>query len=557
MKKKIERLTFILFIFSIFTTILYVTFNPQLIQVGKEELIKISPYFLASNFILFIGLLIFTLPEIKKATRKVRRKTWLFLAIILIVGFSLREFIVPHTHRVFFDEDLYLGVANSLATEFRNILCNYGTPTHCIEGILNKDPSGFPFLASILFKLFGPNEEMIFQLSVFFTTLSILFMFLFTYFHFQDESIALFSALLFSLTPVHLVWSGSVATEIYFTFFSLVSLSAMALFIRKQNYILFLLSLSAAAYAAQIRPEGILFMAIPMLYIFLTHRKIKKLFLSNAFWLSCLFVLLLLFSQLIQLSLFKHEDWGAPGGRKFGLDYFKQNLEDNIMFWFQGKMHPISFSALCVLGAIFLFRKDKKMLFFLLLWFMMYFVLFTSFYAGSVLSGGIGSRYVVMYITPSIILSAFGLNEIFRIVNKKVAFLILIFILISLYPTLPFITTADKQAQYVREMHDFVMSKMDEIDSHCWVLTHNPSIFLVAGKNSLQTWFGSNKKVMESIFNESDCIMWLEGAWCLFEPHKSNVCKYMHDNYKLEVFARLVREENPEQVFTLYKVYRK
>ncbi|MEM5868898.1 MAG: hypothetical protein QXL09_03035, partial [Candidatus Aenigmatarchaeota archaeon] len=85
----------------------------------------------------------------------------------------------------------------------------------------------------------------------------------------------------------------------------------------------------------------------------------------------------------------------------------------------------------------------------------------------------------------------------------------------------------------------------------------NPSIFLVAGRKSLQTWYAQDARVVANIFNETNCVMWLEGVWCLFEPFKSSVCKYMHDNYDLEIFARLVREEPPHEVFTIYRVYRR
>lgn len=550
---------YIILILTFVSMLIYLSIHPSILNIGKKELINISPYFLTGNFALIVIFLVFSFDKIREGLLKIERKTWIRLFIVLIIGFLLREFLIPHTHRVFFDEDLYLGVANSIATEFRNILCNYGTPTHCYDGILNKDPSGFPFLAAVLFKLFGPNEVMIFQLSVVIGTLSILLFFFFIYFISNNERLSLISASLFSITPVHIIWSGSVATEIYFTFFALLSLSMMALFIRNNDYNIFLLSLASATYAAQIRPEGILFILVVGLFFLFTRKNLMRDLKSPKIWLGLFFVVVLLFSQFTQLYLFRGEDWGAPKGKKFGFDIFEQNLKENVLFWIDGRMYSPIFTAFALLGFIILLRKKFKLAIFSLVWWFVYFILFTSFYAGSVMSGGIGSRYVVMYFMPCILLSAVGIDFILEKTQKiKLIPPIIFFLLIlSLYPSLPYITKADRQAQYARDMHDFIMSKMDMINSSCWVLTHNPSIFLVQGKNSLQTWFGSNKRVMDRLFNESGCIYYLEGAWCLFEPHKSTVCKYMHDNYKLEIVARYVREESPNHVFTLYRVYKK
>lgn len=556
-KEMISILTILFFTFLVLS-ILYVPLHPMKFGITKEKIIEISPYFFLSDFVLILLFLILSIRDIVSYFLSTRKEIIICLVLILLVGFCIREFIVPHTHRVFFDEDLYLGVANSIASEFRNILCNYGTPTHCIEGILNKDPSGFPFLVAILFKFFGRSEAMVFQFSVLIGTLTILLIFLLASLLFKDNRAGLISSFLFAILPVHIVWCGSVATEIYFTFFSVFSIAMLLFFFRKRKrkYRLLFLSTSLLAFAVQIRPEGILFVLIFFIFFLFFEKNLKKALTSPKIWLGVVLLVVLLFSHISQLSLFKHESWGAPSGKKFGLNYLKLNIIDNLLFFVKGDMNPALLTILAFIGFMLIFIKDKRIAVPLLLWFGIYFILFALFYAGSVYSGGIGTRFVNIYIAPYIMFAGYGINFIISR-SKRIGSILLLLLLASLYFTIPFITIPDKQAQYARDMHDFVMAHMKEIDSSCWVLTHNPSIFLVAGKNSLQTWFGSNRKVMEEIFNESDCVLWLEGAWCLFEPHRSGVCKNMHSNYRLEIFARLVRDENPNQVFTIYKVHKK
>jgi len=554
---KLNKFAILLF-FGIASLWTYLILNSAKFGIDTNTLINILPTFFWIDFSLIIFFLILNVDNIKKQI-KISNKTKIYLLIIIIIGFLFRAFLVPHTHRVFFDEDLYLGIANSIATENRAILCNYGEPTKCFEGILNKDPSGFPFLVSIFFRIFGKGDHIAFALSTIIGTLSILIIFLVSLLIFNDEKTALFASLFFAFLPVNIVWSGSAATEIYFTFFSLLTIFSLLLFSKTNDYKALALAISFLAFAIQIRPEGLLFVLIFAISFLAFVKEFKKIILDYRFFLISLLFLFLILPHTIQMYTFKDGDWGAPNGRKFGLEYLDFNLRDNIGFFVNNEMHPIIITILAVFGFYFIFKKDLKLTAFLFSWFFLFFVLFALFYAGSVLSGGIGSRFVNIYISPFIILAGFGASELRkRIENKKHFDIGIIFLLLlSFYFCLPYITIPDKQAQYARDMHDFVMKNMNKIAPKCYVFTHNPSIFLVAGRNSLQTWYAQFPYAVEHIFNATDCVMWLEGAWCLFEPFKSTVCKYMHDNYDLEIVARLVREENPHQVFTIYRVYRR
>jgi hypothetical protein len=558
-KLKINLNTIAFLLFLVLTSLwFYFVLNHAKFGIDTNALIDILPKFFWIDFSLIILFLFLNIDNIKKQV-KISEKTKIYLLIIISIGFLFRAFLVPHTHRVFFDEDLYLGIANSIATENRAILCNYGEPTRCFEGILNKDPSGFPFLVSIFFRIFGKGDHIAFALSTIIGTLSILIIFLTSLLIFNNEKTALYASLFFAFLPVNIVWSGSAATEIYFLFFSLLTTFSLILFSKTNDYKALALGISFLAFTVQIRPEGLLFVLIFAISFFAFVRELKKTIFDYKFFLILLLFLFLILPHTIQMYIFREGDWGAPNGKKFSLEYLGFNLKDNIGFFINNEMHPIIITILALFGSYYIFKKDLKLIVSLFSWFFLFFVLFVLFYAGSVLSGGIGSRFVNIYISPLILLAGFGASELRkRIENKKhFDFGIIFLLLLSFYLCLPYITIPDKQAQYARDMHDFVMRNMEKIDPKCYVFTHNPSIFLVAGRNSLQTWYAQFPYAVQHIFNATDCVMWLEGAWCLFEPFKSTVCKYMHDNYDLEIVARLVREENPGQVFTIYRVYRR
>lgn len=557
-KKKKSFIAFLIFINALFLWS-YIILNSYQLGISTNELINILPIFFEIDFLLIVFFFVLNLDLIRRFC-KISKETKIYLILIIFIGFLFRAFLVVHTHRVFFDEDLYLGIANSIATENRAILCNYGTPTKCYEGILNKDPSGFPFFVSIFFRIFGKGDAIAFALSTIIGTLSILLAFFIAFLLFDDEHAALYASLFFAFLPVNIVWSGSAATEIYFLFFSSLSIFSLLLFLKSNEYKALALAISLLAFAIQIRPEGILFILIFAFAIFVFDNKLKRRIFDPKFlWLLILFLFLSL-PHFVQMYIFKDGDWGAPNGRKFSLEYLDFNLRDNIAFWFTNEKHPIFITFFSLAGIFFLLlRKEIRKASFLILWFSSFFVLFVLFYAGSVESGGIGHRFVNIYVMSAILLAGYGAKEIEnKFYNKKI-FRVATFItiLFSFYFCLPFITIPDKQAQYARDKHDFVMENMHRIDPNCYVFSHNPSIFLVAGRKSLQTWYAQDARVVANIFNETNCVMWLEGVWCLFEPFKSSVCKYMHDNYDLEIFARLVREEPPHEVFTIYRVYRR
>ena len=110
----------------------------------------------------------------------------------MAAGFVLVVFVAPREHRIFYDEDIYVNIGQNIAmtkgsdsryetglwhmlsTSARRIIgqtgmCNDGRNEYgdynCFRLEYNKEPNGWPYVLSIVFRLFGVSEQ-----AAFFTT---------------------------------------------------------------------------------------------------------------------------------------------------------------------------------------------------------------------------------------------------------------------------------------------------------------------------------------------------------------------------------------------------
>ncbi len=531
----------------------------------NQDFKYVLPAFLALIFAAYLALFAVNARRVAALFSGIDKNTWVALVLILVVAALFRVGVVPQTHRIFFDEDLYIGIANVIASEGKSELCNYGTPTECREGILNKEPNAYPFFVAVLYALLWPSNPLVFHLFTFFGVASVALLFFVVYLLTDNERTALYAAFLLALLPSHIVWSASISVELFFVFFALASLIFFLAYVRLDRFPVLLLATVSLAFTVQSRPESAIFGIVCFLAVLLYKENRLSTLASMRFWLPWMVFALLVTPHVAHLKHAEEtDDWGA-GGRdnKFSWQVAERQWPEMSRYWLNGAMYPQAFTVFAACGVVYAGLFARRLLLLCGVWFALFFVLFTFFYAGGVLSGGIGTRFANIYSVPVLVVAAYGLGRLGSAIEKTAGdrhlfpFIVVLVSFLSLQSTMEYVTVPDQQAQYARDMHDFVYEHMDDVPEGCFVLTHTPSIFLINGKGGLQTWYGSNAPVMDRVFAESGgCVYYLEGAWCLFPPHKDGVCAAMHKNYELEEAYRLVREENPGQVFTLYRVRR-
>lgn len=549
-KKKlivIIPIALIILFFSIVTLYIESSYEKNILQ---DNLMWITPIFFGIIFVLILISFFWSLRYLKELFKKIDKRVWIILLIIFLVGFSLRVFIAPHTHRLYYDEDIYLNIAQNIAREGRTILCNYGTQEKCFEGIYNKQPNGYPFLMSMLF-LFGTSEMVAYYATAIISSLIIPFIFLIAYLLFNNQRIGLLSSLFFSLIPISILWAPTTSAGSVSIFFMALTFFAFLSYFKTKKFPVLLFSFASLAYAIQIRPEGLLFLPMVFLAFLLLDKNVFEDFKKKEFLALLVIFSILVVPHMLHTLSVKSEGWGTSGN-KLGTEYVEENLKVNGMFFFENTRFPVVFSILSILGLYPFIREWKKKTL-LVIWFMAFFVLYLLFYAGS-FNYGVDVRFSLNLYIPLAILGGCGaflvsknLDRIFRKKYMSVAIVSLIMI-IAFMPFYSFVSEIGEKAWDARMGHDFVIEEMRELDDNCWIFTHVPSVVLINGKNSLQAWYAQNSKVRDGVM-KNDCVLFYEEYWCNAEPYKSGACKYLHDNFDLKLYTNTSKRDKD---FTLY-----
>jgi hypothetical protein len=267
------------------------------------------------------------------------------------------------------------------------------------------------------------------------------------------------------------------------------------------------------------------------------------------------------------------DTWGASG-EKMSFEYLKQNISPNIGFWlemskekdkwaYEGKQlyHPIIFTLLAIIGIIFFFEENRNILVLPLLWFFSFFLLYSSFYAGSVYYG-VDVRYVLPQTIPFSILSgcgAFFLSKILlKVLERKLAIFIIILLLatsFSFYIPKMHVTDDKIEESYgARLYRKAAISFASNYTADCYFISHVSSIYSWLGKGHLQVWYVYQPEFEEIVKNK--CVIFDEGYWCAIKVNESRSCLEFGNRYKLELLQRVV-DEKENKVYSFYRVYPK
>ncbi|HDM05773.1 MAG TPA: phospholipid carrier-dependent glycosyltransferase [Candidatus Aenigmarchaeota archaeon] len=522
----------------------------------EEKLAQVEPIFLLVNFSLLVAFLFLNVKNFKLVFKNLKRWSIVSLTLTVTLALILRIFVAPRTHRLFFDEDIYLEIGKEILERGKGSLCNYGDSKGCYAYDLMKWPNAYPFLLALSYFFFGISEDVGFNLVLFLSILAVVFIFLASYLLFDDEKIALLSALFLTLTPIHMMWSNTAASEPVLLSFLTFSVLCFLVSFKVDDWKAHALAILSLAFAIQVKTDAIVSLALFPLMCFLLDEKLKEKILSLRYsflWL----VFLLLITPYLTHVYYAHrtETWGA-NGKKFGLEYARRNIPENLIFWITGYPtieHPFLFTFFAFFSILEI-KKKRKEIVFLSSWFLIFFFLYAFFYAGSV-RYGVDVRYTLSYYPAFILIAGYGTR---KFIKGKISFLLLIIITIlssTLYLN-SVGTPAERieEAKQARHYHDFAINFSKNLEDDCYILSHVPSMYLVNGKNSLQTWFGQNNKVMDELFNKTDCIIFDDGFWCQLEPYKSTVCKHMFNAYKL---TKLKSTKIDNNEYTFFKVGRR
>jgi len=360
--------------------------------------------FLYCLFFIFTSLLIYNFKIIISFLKTIPKKGVFPLIFVLITALFLRIFIVHHT--MFYDESIYINVAQNMYYHHQ-----YGGT---LEGSKDRPeiiapynrPGGHSFLINLFYLFFGESKKSAFLMNSLLGTLSVVTIFLFSYALFKSITISFFASLFVNIFPIYLVYSGSISSEISSFFFISLSLFILVLFIRFNETSLLYLLIATASSSFYIRPENTLFL-IPLIVFFIFLVRDGKL-PRKQFWNLMYFLFALVLPLLSKFAVEKLEITDP-----WSLGLLWEHLSDNIRYLFNDVSTPLLYTIFSLFGAYFLYKTSRKIFFCFLIWFMVFFIAYSGYFAGIFSNSNYnGNRYFFMCILPLCIFASFGVKHL-------------------------------------------------------------------------------------------------------------------------------------------------
>lgn len=539
------------------------------------------PFLILANFILLLIFTFLNKEELKSFFRKIKKRTWIILLLIFFLAIVLRLFLTPHFLRAPYDEIWHIEAAERLVQNNFLIQGNYA------KGI------GWPFIMAIFFKLFGISNWIALYTSSVFGILTVFNIFLIAFSFFKKEKIALWSAFLFSIIPLHILWSGSAIANISSIFFVTFALFISSLYFEKKTLSLFCFSLISLAFAAQFRQENYVYLLIFFIgllvfkkFSFKKVKFVKLKCLKKETLIICILLFLLItifilpsFIQVLDFQLFtnwaQRESEGAISSQNWSLS----NLVYNFSTWgkdiFTNKYHPFIFSFLFILGIVYLFKKEGRKVLFLLIWFFsLFFIYFSSW---TTLSWK--SRFLLTFYPITSIFAGAGIYIICKKVSRKFNFnnLNIFFVFLLLFLFFPFVREGViEDLTKTRHILETEISEIAEskIPTSCVIVANVPEMISATTdlqaielgaflnsqflENRYNITFPSSEELSLNIIEENgnislfhqghqtNCVLFFEDFYCEKEdpvfPFIEN-CKEIKNKYKVIPYLTYSQKE--------------
>lgn len=565
------------------------------------------------SFVSLLVLLVISRKEIMSAfAGYLNRYSLLALALIVIffIFFALR-FVSP-AEQLYFDENIYQGIALNILNHGNALWCQYGTAKlgECFSSVVYHDPVGWTFFIAIAFALFGIGTSTAFALQLFVGALSIIAIFLLASVLTERKSIGVMSAFIFALMPELFIWSRTQADlDLSFMMFSTLTFLFFVLFIRKQNLKMFAIFCFSLLITLYLRLEAILLLPLfIILYLIFDNKStgllktltsrfkmMKKAMDTNLILLLMILAFIVLLTpEVYYISLQAGSpDYGQSGVGKqlFSIANFANNSVENANYllgnYNQLSYYPAMFPqfvtilavigvAICIIG---LNRKSNRgTLLLLALWFITYFLFYGFFYAGGAVFG-VDVRFMLQLMPSISILAAIAIMGIADIairllqrarrgarskkarpVDAYVSYAVCI-IMLALLVAYPFYGLANIFTIPVSKMPQqgviapavaFVNSNYTSLPNNCMIFTFTPDVWYELNRSAAQVSYidSSNSTVVSNLKGYS-CFGVDYGYWCNVPPYHSGFCNFITSNYKLQPLSQ---EPNANGNFTIYRL---
>lgn len=503
--------------------------------------------FLKLLFILYALSFLFVFEDVAALCRCVSKKTWISLSAIVLLGFILRLWLVPHTHHVFYDEYIHVNIAQNFLHMGKLSLTLQGAPGAQEAYTLPMWPPAYHYLLSVVFSVFGATESVAFHFSALIGALSVAVMFLFLFLLWRDELTALAGAFMFNLIPAHLKFSGGSETGIFSLFLILWALSAALIYARRpgtKSALFLVVALAAALYA---RPEnGLLLLLIPLIAFLIRDKSNLPFFI---FWIMPLafFYFVHLY---VGLFVFPPPGWNESWPvrlMRMGL-----HMVHNAQYW-TSVFHPVSMTLLALGGLVLSFKKEAKVAAFFLIWFLFFYFCYSLYHIGDLLILPDSSRYALNLYVSVVVFSSVALAALvrrFRVAGRWTAVFLLCCVFFDAFSPLRHELKRTLDRDHQRE-YRFLLASRDLLPDDVYILAYHPAIVVSGlGKKSigpLPFW----KLFVERSALPERLVFFKEAGWSKEQEETRKVEERLLASYDFKMLSRMTHPDGKECVFFL------
>lgn len=407
----------------------------------------------STAIILLIVSIVASRNTIKRAFSK--RINWKSIAVLALIVAFFVAFVVlmlPRTELIFFDENIYQGIALNILHNGNSQMCEYGLQfVHkCYANELGFDPAGWPLLLAAAFGIFGPSNAASYNLELLMGVIAIVSVFLAATLLSERKAFGPVAAAVFAFIPELFIWSKTLANpDMPFLAFASLDILFFLIFLKGMNKRTLALLVFALAFTIYIRVQAVLLVLIFIAaFLILGNSGIKDTFKKRMRLLSTkihndkeILVIIAIFLLLIVPQAYatiatgpelkaNAEFYLYPNTKTFSLSYVSSTFSTNISF-LAGLIrdYPIIYipnlTIFAILGAVVLlfgkkYKNNVAILAFLSMLFFTYFVFFLFYFSGSILVG-VSVRYLLVLYPALSMLSAFGILGIGDVIYNAVA----------------------------------------------------------------------------------------------------------------------------------------
>ncbi len=460
----------------------------------------------------------------------VKRRWWQGLAAIAVLAAAIGS-AAPTTNRIFYDEQIYQDVGQNLAEIRRAQMCNHGIVEYgrlqCLAAEYNKEPYGYPHLLGVAYRLFGTSDRIAPLVNRGVHVLMVVVIALAAVRWLGDPRAALVSALFMTVVPEQLRWSATAAAEPTAALFALVAVLAAAEFSRSRTNVALAWAVAASAWAVQFRPESVLILLVVAAIVATTA---PDEFRRPRIWIAAAVGAVLLAGYGAHVLAIRNESWGAAAA-PFSTSYFGPNLAVNGWFYLWDHRFPGWMTALaiggCLAGGAALRARITAAGYFAV-----FFAVFLFFYAGSY-DYGADVRYSLLTYAPLVMLAGLGtmaaIDRVPMLTGRRraAAAFVATGVVWWLTLSLPYVRSVGEEAWAARADVRFAREVAAELPSDALVLTQDPNMFLLWGRNAAQLSFASAPGFLEGAMRRHGGGVFVHwGFWCnVVDPVQHQICE--------------------------------